>query len=1818
MCTSVNINMVRHFLSLGFLVWSLVAAEDTSPVYFIVAPNVIHVDTDEVVTVTTYGVQEEVTIRLSLLDFPKSTVVHYEQEVTVPSDDVVNATIRLPLSALPQTKLDPFYVSLVAECSSLALSFRQEVPVLVDDSPGVIFIQTDKPVYTPGQTVNVRVVPLNDAQLPSHWPVQIDIKNPDNVAVSRSVSEGNQSFVTDRLKIPDNPVYGNWTVEAKFYNMLKTSSKVRFEVKEYVLPTFTVKFDVTAQHRVILPDTEHFNTTLEATYVFGRPVKGHVTVTYGLVWHGHVFPMGKQRNILLNSTGMAEFHVKTDQVKLPVESVWFPNGGRLYLEADVTEEASGKVEHAIDQSVVFAETAYVFKFTRSSRFFKPGLPYILRVDVVRANGEPARGLTVVVEGEAAVREESIQLIPWNGGERRNFKTDDNGRLTLDFRLPSDAKNIHFMLKSKTKGLARASETVAHFGASPYFSPSDTYMLVKANPTAGDFENDIPAVGDYITIQTTNTDPVDLNIINLLVVSRGRVVLQLKTRNLGGARTQFHFPVTPEMSPSVRLLAFSMRGSEAGSEVIADSTWLDIEESCEHEITMNDDLSRRDHYRPGDTGTLTVKGMPHMEIGLLAVDKAVYYLKNKLSLSRSTVFDSLKQQDRGCGRGGGRDSANVFQDAGLTVLTNAGLRTEPRAQRACSTKYVRRRRGESRESAMATLCCNEGFAVENATISICYKFASVVKNGTKSEECASSYFRCCKHRVENPSNHTGSGRITKPEDVEDDGLDLPFDQNDVDVSSIPLRSNFPEAWWFEDYALDGDGKTEIEFTLPDTITTWVVQAIGVSRRHSFCVGKAHNIKAFKNFFIQLDLPFSAIRLEQLEVRATVYNYMDRNVTVKMYLSSEEGVCYSGDPGENSEVAELDVPANDASSVSFPIIPLEVGEYPVRVVAFSPWGYDAVERTLRVEGEGLEKIHTVSVMLDPTGKRLLRDTPYNSSFGLKSEINKHQSKQKVEVDLQLPKETIPKTEKCSVSAIGDLLGPTVTSVIKGLHNLLRLPTGCGEQNLIFLGPNVFVLRYLRAANRLPQAVEKKARTYIREGLNRQLTFRKPDGSYGTWPSADSSTWLTAFALKTFTQAAEFVTVDPVVTCQAFEWLLHKQKEDGTFIENAGVMHKEMTGGVNGDATLTAFVLIALLESECIPMSRNFSERIRRRAVEFLEQELVALDRPLAVAMTAYALTMSLSPERHNAFEKMKAMGQSSVDGHTFWPAGEIDHIEGHFHEPLWYAKRPGALAVETTAYALLTYLEHGFIKESHSIVSWLMGQRESHGSFVSTQDTVIGLQALSEYSIKTYSSILDMTCDLRSDVDASFKESILLQHEDAFVLKTVPRVPTGGKLVFEAAGTGVGMMQVEVRYNVPDEDNSCRFDVIVKSTRLSHMLSQFFWQRGNSECEPCSQECDEEETGEDEEEEDDDIESFTFPSVVPRIQDPRRKLINHYVDHQGSRIGRPFSRIGKPLSRRARSLVASARVLCIEVCVRYHGNRETGMSVVDVGLFTGYKPVESDLKNLIDKGKIQHYEQSQRSVIFYMEEISHKKNECLKFRAKQSHMAENIQPAKVQVYDYYNPDERCTKFYKPDNASGQLANFCDKQRKICQCLEGRCGQCEEVWYGKKWTSYVHYSCQNATNILLVKILDHDVAKAGFERYLGVVQQDVYQVGPRRVEPRTKVILLKRASCSCPGLEKDKVYVMMLREPKKFVDVEGNEVHAFLLDQKAFVVEYYRLRDKGLKSQQKQLARHLKRTVRRLSRKGCRKLTKRKKGKGKTRALRTRARSAKRRNRKHRSMS
>lgn len=70
--------------------------------------------------------------------------------------------------------------------------------------------------------------------------------------------------------------------------------------------------------------------------------------------------------------------------------------------------------------------------------------------------------------------------------------------------------------------------------------------------------------------------------------------------------------------------------------------------------------------------------------------------------------------------------------------------------------------------------------------------------------------------------------------------------------------------------------------------------------------------------------------------------------------------------------------------------------------------------------------------------------------------------------------------AIFASGNLLGPVVNTTIEGgLDKFFRQPTGCGEQTMIRLAPNVYVLEYLMNTNQLSGANEESAYRFIQSG-------------------------------------------------------------------------------------------------------------------------------------------------------------------------------------------------------------------------------------------------------------------------------------------------------------------------------------------------------------------------------------------------------------------------------------------------------------------------------------------------------------------------------------------------------------------------------------------------------------------------------------------------------------------------------------------------------------------------------------------------------------------
>lgn len=254
-------------------------------------------------------------------------------------------------------------------------------------------------------------------------------------------------------------------------------------------------------------------------------------------------------------------------------------------------------------------------------------------------------------------------------------------------------------------------------------------------------------------------------------------------------------------------------------------------------------------------------------------------------------------------------------------------------------------------------------------------------------------------------------------------------------------------------------------------------------------------------------------------------------------------------EIRRVKRVAIPANNGATISFMIRPKKVGDITLKITALSPLAGDTIHQKLKVEPEGVTQFENRAVFINLQ--------------------NKTDHSQELKVDI--PTEAVSDSEYIEFSVVGDLLGPT----IKNLDNLVRMPYGCGEQNMVNFVPNILVVKYLEVTNRKMPNVVAKAKKFMDVGYQRELSYKHDDGSYSAFGKSDASgsTWLTAYVVRSFHQAAKYTDVDPKVIVKGLDFLASKQKENGEFPE-VGKLFDNANQNALG---LTSFVLIAFFENE-----------------------------------------------------------------------------------------------------------------------------------------------------------------------------------------------------------------------------------------------------------------------------------------------------------------------------------------------------------------------------------------------------------------------------------------------------------------------------------------------------------------------------------------------------------------------------------------------------------------------------------------------------------------
>ena len=73
--------------------------------------------------------------------------------------------------------------------------------------------------------------------------------------------------------------------------------------------------------------------------------------------------------------------------------------------------------------------------------------------------------------------------------------------------------------------------------------------------------------------------------------------------------------------------------------------------------------------------------------------------------------------------------------------------------------------------------------------------------------------------------------------------------------------------------------------------------------------------------------------------------------------------------------------------------------------------------------------------------------------------------------------------NVCIAGDIMGPSIT----GLDKLIKMPYGCGEQNMLNFAPTIFVTDYLKKTSQLTSQLKSKSVGFMEKGIHYYTGFQ-----------------------------------------------------------------------------------------------------------------------------------------------------------------------------------------------------------------------------------------------------------------------------------------------------------------------------------------------------------------------------------------------------------------------------------------------------------------------------------------------------------------------------------------------------------------------------------------------------------------------------------------------------------------------------------------------------------------------------------------------------------
>ncbi|XP_024144855.1 alpha-2-macroglobulin-like protein 1 isoform X2 [Oryzias melastigma] len=597
-------------------------------IYFVTVGSRLMAGNQETLCALIQNPTEPITLNISM-DLDSSSVMITEESVQ--SDYYRCFQFLVPIVSMETV------ASISVRIQGEEDSMSQDTKVLIEPPAFIHIVQTDKPVYKPGQTVQFRIVSMDTSFLPvNRTYTEVTIEDPNSNRIAQWLDKSIDGGILD-LSHPTIPeaAQGIYTITAETDKGEAIS--YNFEIKEYVLPKFEVT--VNLPNVITILDKEA-TMKICGKYTYGKPVLGSVKAEFCR----RAYPFNWWSPTELKDICVT-FKLTTDKSGCATQTVDLAdfaldqNGfeDNFEVTADLEEFGTGVILKA-SGSARFTTQIRGVSFEEVPSSYKPGLPFEGKIKVVGADDSPIAKETVYL-----YIEDSLKF---------TLKTDRKGFADFSLDTSSWSESVYLLATTKIRD-TNATQTDFQVRL-PYYGEANYYVarFYSKSKSFVEFDHgsmDLPCDKDGSLIARYIIQGEDVQkgqkVLNFFymveskgsVVQQGTISVRVKDRTVNKGKLKIPLSKVMDLAPVAQVVVYTMLSS---GEVVADSRDFPIQLCLNNKVSLKFSALQE---LPGAKTTLTLQAQPSSLCSVRAIDQSVLLLKSEEELTTDYVYGQLPIQ-----------------------------------------------------------------------------------------------------------------------------------------------------------------------------------------------------------------------------------------------------------------------------------------------------------------------------------------------------------------------------------------------------------------------------------------------------------------------------------------------------------------------------------------------------------------------------------------------------------------------------------------------------------------------------------------------------------------------------------------------------------------------------------------------------------------------------------------------------------------------------------------------------------------------------------------------------------------------------------------------------------------------------------------------------------------------------------------------------------------------------------------------------------------------------------------------------------------------